>query len=245
MTDVILVLNAGSSSIKFSLFHVKYPAESLSLLVRGEIEGIGTQPRFTASEVAGRHLAGHRLPTKGGNDLSHEDALAVLLGWIEDHTAGRKTVAAGHRLVPAAYSTRHPCSSETRSSVNCRNWCRSRRSTNRTTWPRSGRWPNSSRDCPLHYVDEARLTAWVEERLVSFVDTYQQLESLEPYQREKLVTDPVCVMRLHQTLAAEQEEYQGRTCFFCTKQCQQQFAANLVRFIHENGINGITEGEQP
>ena len=46
MADVILVLNAGSSSIKFSAFDAS--DESLELLFKGQIEGVHTAPRFVA-----------------------------------------------------------------------------------------------------------------------------------------------------------------------------------------------------
>ncbi len=86
---------------------------------------------------------------------------------------------------------------------------------------------------PIDHIDEARLATWVEERLVSCVDAYLRLEDLEPYQRENLVTDPVCGMRLHKTLAAGQEEFQGQTYFFCSEQCQRQFTTNPARFLHK------------
>jgi len=51
----ILVLNAGSSSIKFSLFAER--EAGLALVTRGQVEGIYTEPHFTATE-AGAHPAG-------------------------------------------------------------------------------------------------------------------------------------------------------------------------------------------
>jgi acetate kinase len=54
MADVIAVLNAGSSSFKFSLFAVA-PA-SLEVLARGQAEGLYTSPRFVAKNSAGAVL---------------------------------------------------------------------------------------------------------------------------------------------------------------------------------------------
>jgi YHS domain-containing protein len=88
---------------------------------------------------------------------------------------------------------------------------------------------------PFDNVDEARLTAWVEERLVSFADTYLRVEALEPYQSENLVTDPVCGMPLHKALAGGKEEHQGRTYYFCFEQCRTQFLADPARYVHEGG----------
>jgi acetate kinase len=46
--DSILVVNAGSSSVKFEVFAVGGSAK-LTRRIKGQIEGIGTRPRFRAS----------------------------------------------------------------------------------------------------------------------------------------------------------------------------------------------------
>jgi acetate kinase len=84
---VILVLNAGSSSLKFSLFEV---AADLPLVWRGEIDGIGGHPHFVVRDTAG-HVVEDSRPTG--------DLLATLLDWIDRHASGRTVVAAGHRVV--------------------------------------------------------------------------------------------------------------------------------------------------
>ena len=55
MSDVIAVLNAGSSSIKFSLFTLR--DDQAELLGRGQIEGIYTAPRFITKDKAGAIIA--------------------------------------------------------------------------------------------------------------------------------------------------------------------------------------------
>ena len=58
MTETILVLNAGSSSIKFSLF-----AEAgieLAIVARGQIEGIDTSPHFIAQDANGQMASEQR-----------------------------------------------------------------------------------------------------------------------------------------------------------------------------------------
>jgi acetate kinase len=52
MTETILVLNSGSSSIKFQLFAAS-ARERLERRMKGMIEGIGTRPRFTAKVAKG------------------------------------------------------------------------------------------------------------------------------------------------------------------------------------------------
>jgi acetate kinase len=99
MTDVILALNAGSSSLKFSLFAIKSEMGALSLVYRGEIEGIGSQPRFLAYDTTGQRLVDGRLLAQTAATFSHEEALSMLLDWIEHHEAGLTLSAVGHRVV--------------------------------------------------------------------------------------------------------------------------------------------------
>jgi len=55
MTDAILVLNAGSSSIKFSVFIAKQGEPELSF--NGQVEGLYTSPRFVAKTADGPYSA--------------------------------------------------------------------------------------------------------------------------------------------------------------------------------------------
>jgi len=90
---VVLVLNAGSSSIKFALYGAEKGA---GRLIHAEIEGIGTCPRFHARDSKGAEVA----PPQGiGGSLSVHELMHDLLEWIERHLGGRKIVAAGHRVV--------------------------------------------------------------------------------------------------------------------------------------------------
>ena len=95
MSDAILVLNAGSSSIKFSVFPGHERPSRQGIICEGECEGIGHRVHFTAKDRAGASLVDEYL-TEGA---THEDALAALLRWLEDHFTGSQLVAAGHRVV--------------------------------------------------------------------------------------------------------------------------------------------------
>ena len=70
--DALLILNAGSSSLKFALFEIRGMTR-LQLSVSGQIEGIETVPHFLAKDVAGTVLAERRWP--GGARLTHADCL--------------------------------------------------------------------------------------------------------------------------------------------------------------------------
>ena len=95
MTDAILVLNAGSSSIKFSLFSGEQRPTRQDLSCEGQCAGIGHRIRFTAADGAGAPLIDEHL----AEGATHEDALAALLHWLEDRFPQIILIAAGHRVV--------------------------------------------------------------------------------------------------------------------------------------------------
>jgi acetate kinase len=91
---VLLVINAGSSSIKFSVYVVE-GAAVLSLQYRGQVDGLGARPRFTVRGTGADELPAQALAA----NASHEDALRAIIEWIEARTAGAEVIAAGHRVV--------------------------------------------------------------------------------------------------------------------------------------------------
>jgi len=94
MADAILVLNAGSSSLKFSVFLNGEPPKPL---VRGQLEGLFTQPRFVARDQAGAIVAENEWA--GGTQLGHDGAIEFLFDWgRREALHGHKIVAAGHRV---------------------------------------------------------------------------------------------------------------------------------------------------
>jgi len=96
VSDSILVLNAGSSSIKFSLF-AEHDAE-LQLLANGKVEGLYTRARFVARDGDGRQLAERQWPE--GQTLGHDGAMAQLIEWLRSAQGpGRRLAAVGHRVV--------------------------------------------------------------------------------------------------------------------------------------------------
>jgi acetate kinase len=95
MTDVVLVLNAGSSSLKFSVFDAG--ARALPLLMHGQVEGLHTAPRFTARDARGQDIGAHAW--EGGGALGHEGAIGFLADFLRDHRGGHELVAVGHRVV--------------------------------------------------------------------------------------------------------------------------------------------------
>jgi len=95
MSDAILVLNAGSSSIKFALFGLPLAADAL---LRGQIEGIGRSPRFLLGGGTAAEMAPPPEDALVGI-VDHAAALDLLLDWLARAATGRNLVAAGHRVV--------------------------------------------------------------------------------------------------------------------------------------------------
>jgi acetate kinase len=95
MSDAILTLNAGSSSIKFALFALDEP-NGLRLASRGAIAGIGTAPSFTAHAPSGEIVAERRWQEPAPEFGS---LLSAVIAFAESHLGGDKLIGVGHRVV--------------------------------------------------------------------------------------------------------------------------------------------------
>jgi acetate kinase len=103
--DAILVINAGSSSIKFVVF-VTQAELPLAASLRGTITGIGTAPRFQARNASGEMLVDRHW--NRGEGPSEETLLKDLVAWIEARLGGHHLIAAGHRVVHGGSEFRAP-----------------------------------------------------------------------------------------------------------------------------------------
>ncbi len=88
----IAVVNAGSSSIKFAIFD----AGSLSLRLKGQVEGIGATPRAKLSDASGAIVAQEE-PSPLGFD--HVAATETMMRVAGPFLEGHDIVAMGHRVV--------------------------------------------------------------------------------------------------------------------------------------------------
>jgi acetate kinase len=94
MSEALVVLNAGSSSLKFSIF---LDEAAPRLLLHGQIEGLSTRPRFVAR--AGGDVVAEK-DWGAGAPLGHDGAIDYLLSWGRDGVLGEHPIAAvGHRVV--------------------------------------------------------------------------------------------------------------------------------------------------
>jgi acetate kinase len=95
MQDYALVLNAGSSSLKFCVF-TRTDASAWRLEARGQIEGIGTSPLLSAKDGAGGILVNNPL----GKEVSDgRGAVASLAAWLRSSYGGARVLGVGHRVV--------------------------------------------------------------------------------------------------------------------------------------------------
>ncbi len=101
MTKGILVINAGSSSIKFAEYRDSGGAE-LEFLGKGQVEGLGTEPEFSCKDADGRLVDEHQWSAP----ISHNAALDYIIQWIEENLSDMRVAAVGHRVVfgGAAYT---------------------------------------------------------------------------------------------------------------------------------------------
>jgi len=95
MSDAIVVLNAGSSSIKFSLFAMR--TNELEIQLRGQIEGIYTAPHFIARDREDKIQA--EKSWGEGVNLGHAGALDHLVAHVRQALGADRLVAVGHRVV--------------------------------------------------------------------------------------------------------------------------------------------------
>lgn len=93
----VLVLNAGSSSLKFALFPMENGLAD-SPCVSGQVEGLGASPTFSVRNGDGRKQT-EAVATSGELGTQHRDALSHLFRWLETNSPAIDIVAAGHRVV--------------------------------------------------------------------------------------------------------------------------------------------------
>lgn len=93
--DPILVVNAGSSSVKFQVFEVD-DQNNLKRLVRGQMDGVGSRPRLRATATDGTILVERAYSTEKISDVP--SAIAAAGDWLRETNRGTPA-AIGHRVV--------------------------------------------------------------------------------------------------------------------------------------------------
>lgn len=98
MSNVQLVMNAGSSSLKFAV----YTAKDDTPILRGKVSGIGRAPEFKATGAQADAL-GALTP-----DTPHDEVVQRVLGWLTAHPEFGDITAVGHRVVHGGRSFSKP-----------------------------------------------------------------------------------------------------------------------------------------
>lgn len=94
--DHLLVVNAGSSSIKFRIYAV-LPGDRLDLDLKGAFDGIGSHPHLFADDDHGRRVEDDAFTA--GQVPTVAAALDRLDDWLVERLGGERPVAVGHRVV--------------------------------------------------------------------------------------------------------------------------------------------------
>ena len=102
MTEQLIgVINAGSSSLKFSVY------AGDQRLLDGQVDGIGVRPAAKARDAGGASLPPPNLGAVPPNTPA--DALVAIMLWLNDHLGGRRFAALGHRVVHGGPNHAAPC----------------------------------------------------------------------------------------------------------------------------------------
>lgn len=93
--DTILVVNAGSSSVKFQIYSIEGEG-TLRRQLKGQMDGIGSRPRLRASGAGGDPLADRAYPIEAVPDVPA--AMDIAGTWLRDELRIHP-IAVGHRVV--------------------------------------------------------------------------------------------------------------------------------------------------
>jgi acetate kinase len=91
--DTILVVNAGSSSVKFQVFSVT-EKDGLNRLIKGQMDGIGVRPRLRGEGAAGKSLIDRSFEAREIADIPA--AMQAAAAWLREgqNTKRSKSYAA-------------------------------------------------------------------------------------------------------------------------------------------------------
>lgn len=103
----MLVLNAGSSSLKFAVFGIEPGTDGLRVVLRGQISGIGSTPAFQAWRE-NDHAQGASRSVDVGTLDNHQKAIDLALDWIARQSGGMRLIGVGHRVVHGGPERRTP-----------------------------------------------------------------------------------------------------------------------------------------
>jgi acetate kinase len=104
-SHLVLVVNAGSSSLKFSVFRAD-DAATLQLAERGQIDGIGTRPRLCVKDAMGSVVVERDFAVAEVSGV--KDAIRLAGAWLHERFQHEPLLAVGHRVVHGGAQFSHP-----------------------------------------------------------------------------------------------------------------------------------------
>ena len=99
VTDAILVINAGSSSIKFAVFTQAVGVSNRYQWCNGKVDGIGSKALFDVTKTEPGQGKEHNSTVLTVQADNHSQALHIILDWLDKEATAFRFVAAGHRVV--------------------------------------------------------------------------------------------------------------------------------------------------
>lgn len=101
----ILVINGGSTSVKFAGYRHEGDGD-LTVVCRGQVEGIGSHPSFVAKGADSKPVDAHDWGAE--HPLNQDGALKFIFDWLKGHMSDLEFVAAGHRVVLGGVNYERP-----------------------------------------------------------------------------------------------------------------------------------------
>jgi YHS domain-containing protein len=83
---------------------------------------------------------------------------------------------------------------------------------------------HSEIEFPLEAVNSERLEEWMDDRILSFVETYLSLQQNAYYQKGHLVQDPVAHVQFPKSAAGEVADFEGKTYYFVSEDTCREYA---------------------
>ena len=115
MADAVLTINAGSSSLKFSVY--RSARDELELSAKGQVEGIGTSPRLVAEDAM---VEAGRAALADDRGSGHAEFFRVIGSWLREHFGDGRCSASVTGWCTAASTMRRRCASIRRCSPGWR-----------------------------------------------------------------------------------------------------------------------------
>jgi len=83
--------------------------------------------------------------------------------------------------------------------------------------------PHAVLEMPLEQVDPAKVTQWIEDRIIDFVKTYVALHENQFYLKDDLVEDLIAGVRFPKYAAAAKLDWKGKTYYFISDETRSEF----------------------